>query len=222
MRPHWIVFTMLILASNASAQDATPPTITSIGEASEDTVPTHVEFKFSAAFEESTFAAGAEKANAFPEMLTELLKSQKLDESLLTFRSPHIDSVNKNVVTLRGIIRFALPGATDSEEQVLKFAALCDSVAELAKAARSTFLGPKLIVENSDLLEQETLKRATENALYKADAIAQILNTRIYEVKSVKILEIQWHSDTKKLESAPGLDRLTCTAKVLLTYLHQP
>lgn len=222
MRPHWIAFMMLSLSWTVFAQNTPPSTITSTGEASQHAAPTHVEFQFSASFEETTLVSSTEKANAFPAQFRETVKTRKLDESQLTFRLPSVNSVNSNVVTVHGTMRFSLPGATDPDDLVLEYAALCDAVAALGKAAHAIVHGPKLIVEDSDLFEQQTLKRATENALYKADAVAQILNTRIYEVRSVEIQELRWHLDKKDPKTAPGLDRLTCTAKVSLTYLHQP
>ena len=222
MRPIWIGFVAVMFSSTGLAQEIPLSTITSTGEASENVNPTHIEFQFSVLFEENSLVGSTGKAIAFPDTFRELIEKRNLDESQLTFRSPYVDSVNSSEVTVRGTMRFPLPGGTDLEEQILKYAALCDAVAALGKAAQASIEGPQLIVKDADLFEQETLKRATENALYKADAIAQILNTQIYEVKSVEVQELLWNTDTNNTDTAPGIDRLTCSAKVSLTYLHQP
>jgi uncharacterized protein YggE len=219
---HRIFSVLLIITFPVFAHDNLLPTITSIGEASESAIPTLVEFYITGTFSDTTTSNAIDKANSFPNDFRKLLKDQDLDGSQLSFRLPRIEIAAIRSITVKGILRLNIPSATESQEQVSKYVALCDQINILTKSIGATLKEPRLLVPNPEIIEQETLKHATENALYKADAIAQILGSKIYEVNSVNILELKWHTDSTNVKTTPGLDKLTCSAKVSLTYLHQP
>ena len=222
MQTNGITLLLILLSSISFAQDLHQPTITSTGEASGKFTPTHVEFTVSAAFSEKTFGASSKKAVAFEALLAKALESSEFDPESLTFRAPQINAINTTSIRVSGILRFALPDEKNQSERLIHLANLCDAIVSIGRTLNTEFTGPSLVVDGSEVLEQEVLKRATENALYKASAITQIMNTRIYDVLSVEIQKIIWHTDEGQLKTAPGLDAVTCTAKVVLTYLHAP
>ena len=223
MRACYSFVTLLFFASTAFAQSGATQVITSTGDAQGKAIPTHLEFQILATFDEGSFAKGIAAANAFPAKLKEALKANDLESAVVTSRVPAIDEINSNQVIARTSLRIPAPsGANSPDELLLKYATMCDAVIELSKSTQAEIAGPVLTTDNAELVEQDTLKRATENALYKADAIAQILNTHIFEVQSVVIDSLTWHSETDDVSIAPGVDSLTCSAKVTLTYLHQP
>jgi uncharacterized protein YggE len=77
-------------------------------------------------------------------------------------------------------------------------------------------------VDNPESFEQETVQRATENALFRADAIAAIMKSQIFAVRSVTISDVRWIRSTNDPETAPNLDRLVCAARVDVVYSLAP
>lgn len=207
---------------SVSARGVEAPTITSRGEASSTVLPTRLEFKLQASYAGDGLESAMADALGLPEQFEELLNERGLEKVDVVFRSPMISNAGDGVVEVKGTLRVGVPRGSDREEQAIRFAELCSDLVSLGRELNVAIGGPELVVEEREVVEQETLKRATENALYKADAIALVLKTQIYEVQSVDVVELVWHDDISDAENGPGLDGVTCSATVSLTYLHSP
>ena len=61
--------------------------------------------------------------------------------------------------------------------------------------------------------------RATENALYKSEAVASLMRGSVESVQSVSVLEVTWGAPDKN-EPGEGADsqRVLCSAKVHVVY----
>jgi hypothetical protein len=120
-------------------------------------------------------------------------------------------------------VRYPAPvfhNAIDPEEQ---FGTFVQRIRNLGKQAGCRVLGPFFEPADREVHEQETIARATEQALYKAEAAARVLRTRIYTVEKIEVLEIEWFHEAElapdKDEPVASVRGVPCRARVKVTYV---
>ena len=65
--------------------------------------------------------------------------------------------------------------------------------------------------------------RDTENALYKADAVAGLMESEIFAVESVSVLEVIWNQEgLAPVPTSLDIERITCTGRVKVVYKFAP
>jgi len=207
------------IAVGAYSQNAAIPTVSSEGVATERTAATSVAFILKYALKDETRRAAAEKALAFParvrnELSERKLRTQSVEDSGVEIPSLHI-RVSDASISVR--VRFSIVRFSSDDDKTKAYASLCDDMAALARDLECTIFGPTLEAEDPELVEQEAIARATENALYQADAVAPLLESQIFAVQAVEVLEVKWLTGSG---SSFGVGALTrrCYARVRVVY----
>lgn len=210
---------VLSLAGAAAlAQSPPPASIVSEGSATSDVTPTYVEFELTRRATGNSLVESMRKALAFEEALDAVLEKEELRPATLLVLGPTIPSAQKAEAIVGARLRFDLSVGNTAVNRALAYAALTDGVRRVADELQCTIAGPKLGVYERDAIEQETIARATENALYKADPIAAIMDARIVAVHSVAVLEVAWAGSGL---GRHGVSSIACTARVRVTYDYQ-
>jgi uncharacterized protein YggE len=123
-------------------------------------------------------------------------------------------------------VRFPPPTVSGTDDPGEVLGRLVRRARDLGTTAGCRVAGPYFEAEDAEFAEQETLARATENALYRAEGIARILRTRIYTVDSVEIVGVTWLNEgtlqPEAGDSPPSINGVTCRAEVRVTYLATP
>ncbi len=199
-----------------------PPTIEGEGVATIEAQPERVEFTLKFHLTGESFEEAAQKAAPLEDSLTEALENFDPPASAVTFGAIRIRSLSPSAVDVSAIIRFPIRRLADAAECTAAFAKLFDRMNKLARQLSATVEEPTLGVDNPEGFEQEAVQRATENAFFRADAVAAIIKSQIYAVRSVKILDVEWVRSAEDPATAPDLDRLVCAASVQVVYALAP
>lgn len=206
------------LTPYAAAQNDSLSTIDAAGEASVSTQPDYVDFWLTFRATANTFEESARKAVPFEENLTKALEKKELVPASVVVSGLSIPSMNVPEAVVSARVRVQLLRFSPDEDKGVAFGALCDTIAGIAKTLGCAVEGPELQSDERETLEQDAVARATENALYRADAIAALMDSEIYAVQSVSVLDVKWSSATGEKDTLPDLKRITCTARVKVVY----
>jgi uncharacterized protein YggE len=75
-----------------------------------------------------------------------------------------------------------------------------------------------LTVVDPTAIEQGAVARAVENAYPHAEAVALVMKAQITALNRVVIDQIAWNADPSSRAAQPDCSRLTCTARVKVSY----
>lgn len=123
-------------------------------------------------------------------------------------------------------VRITPPAIQTGEDAGEELGRMIQNMREIANAAGCRITGPFFEAEERDVAEQDTLARATENALYRAEGVARVLRTRIYTVDSVEVIEVVWNNEGHLQpgidDTPPSIENVSCTARVKVSYRAEP
>jgi hypothetical protein len=176
-------------------------------------------FRFAYEATGDTAAEGAEKALQFPDALRKAVKDAAIDTDTLVFSGIGVPDMNQPRAVVSAELSIPLLRFATARDKTLAFAAFCDSVRGVAAQAGSRVEGPILRIDAEQTIEQQAIARATENALYKADAVAAIMKARIYEVERVMVRDVVWDQPIADGPPfTPDITRIACSARVTVVY----
>ncbi len=210
------------LVLSAHGQTDPPPTIDCVGTADLRFEPDYVAFWLTFRASGDSLEQAVEKTLPFERKLLEALDASAFKGADVTLSGVGIPDLLENKSIMSARIRFAVPRAADGKERAVEFASLCDEVRRIGEALESVAEGPFLGVNAEEAAEQEAIGRATENALYKADAVAALMESSIYAVQTVSVLDVKWNDSGTPPTAVPDIVRITCTARVKVVYKYKP
>lgn len=209
-------------ALSAHGQTDPPPTIDCVGTADISFEPDYVEFWLTFRASGDSLEQAVEKTLPFEKKLLDALDDSDFRGADVTMSGVGISDLLENRTIMSARVRFAVPRAVDAEERALEFASLCDEVKRIGGALESIAEGPFLGVNEAEAAEQDAIARATENALYKADAVAALMESNIYAVQTVSVLDVKWNDPGTPPTAVPDIVRITCKARVKVVYKYSP
>ncbi|MDQ1256960.1 MAG: hypothetical protein QG656_1560 [Candidatus Hydrogenedentes bacterium] len=209
-----------IAAGMALAAGAQTPvsTIQSTGKATVDTSPEYVDFWFHKRVESATFAEAMKSVLDFGPALRKKMAELQYSAFDLTLSGPALPNLTLKEAWVSARVRFTMNTFSNIETGPGLFAALCDDMAGLSETLECSAEGPFLNVGNPKAIEQTAVGLATEDALPIAQATAELMNAQIAAVEHVDIEECVWNEDPEIKAAQPDMRRLTCTARVHITY----
>ncbi len=209
--------TRVVVAQTAVAPT---PTITSEGEAVVSVMPSFADFWFTAERVSDAILNAANQTIEFREAVEAAMSDRSPKPLTVEASSMNVPSAAGLVATLTVRVRFPIIQNAAEDERIRAFATLCDALRATSATLNCAISGPVFGVSEAEQTEQQAVSRATENALYKADAIAALLQSQVYAVESVEIVETQWLTKAEdSQEHPPSVSRLSCRGRVRVVYL---
>lgn len=224
---------VFLIAFSATSQDQTvTPTIENTASATVAATPDYVEFWLHREGAGATYVAATEAALRLEPTLRQALEERKLSPIEIHFSGL---AIPESIMEPKGSAaslsraprqaayqsaRLQFPGGafTTGEDGPKQLAALCDTMQDLAKELKCSLEGPILGVKDTEALRQSAIARALENAYPAAEGAARLMRTNIMAVEKVQIEDIEWNADPDSRSRQPDLHRVTCTARVRVTY----
>ena len=215
-------FLFVLTALNAHAQFAAPPVITSTGEEQLTVVPTYFEFGFNFVAKEETIAKSIDTVAASIFQFKKYVEESEFGGVIVSESGPRLRDIHSTFVVSYLVLRFDARILPEEKDRLGSFGALCDEIVELSKRFNATAAGPLFGVEDEQTSERTAVQRATENALFRAEAIAELMSTRIYEVEKVEVDSVEWIAESIDPLMQPTIEQIVCDARVTVTYRHEP
>ena len=207
------------LPSIAWTQVEAPPIVESDGDAQIEVPPAYAEFSLEYRRMETTLKASTNRVLRFEEDLRKALKQADLLPISVRVSGVRFDGLPDTQARVLAHVRFTVDPLSTPEDRAHRTAEVSDSLHEIAKLLNAEIKGPYYGIDNKEAVEQEAIARATENALYKADAVALVMNISIVAVQSVRVLDVNWGQEAATAgERRADADRLVCTARTRIVY----
>ena len=217
MHAKWAVCWMLaMLGAWASAQ--TMSTIQSTGTATVEVPPEHVEFWLHREVKAESFSEAIKSVLLFGPALRKAMAERELLHYELDLSGPAIPLIGMPGARVSARLRFSMNPFNTREKGPALFAELCDQMTALAEQMDCLIEGPILGVDDRKAVEHNAIALATENALPVAQSVADLMNAQIAAVDHVAIEEPVWNEPPDDRALLPDLWRMTCTARVHMTY----
>ena len=214
---------VLLLPFAASGQTEPAATIDSVGVATIEATPDYVEFWLTLRASAASLTESAEAILPFRDRLTAELESGQLLPSSVNVSGASIPDANENDVVVSARVRFPISQFSKREDKTQSFAATAQKMRAVGKSLGCTLDGPFLGVEQTEPIEREAVARATENAPYRADAVAGLMESEIFAVESVSVLDIIWNQEgLAPVPTSQDIERITCTGRVKVVYKFAP
>ncbi len=203
----------------ASGQTETPPAVDSSGRATIEVAPEFVEFNLALRESGASLEASTQRVLKFEEDLRQALEDLDLPTGVIQMSGVQTGDMDRTAATVHARLRFAFAPASTPSDRARKLASLADRLKKAARALNFEIHGTSFGVEDKETVEQEAVARATENALYKSDAVASLMNASIVAVRSVSVLDVRWgDQDSDMPGSGSDVKRILCTARVRVVY----
>lgn len=215
-----LAVTGLGMALHAEAQSAPRNTISSEGTATVDAAPNFAGFWLHKTVTGASMAEATRTATGWRGVLSERFKSWEGPPKSIEVSDVSIADATQPIVKLSAYIKFDASRFAAPDEGPQVFARLCDDLLAVAKEQGAQLEGPVLGLDAPETLEQAAVARAMEQALPPAAGAAAIMRTQIASVESVEILSIAWNRDFRSKAPQPQVRRVTCTARVKVTYTY--
>jgi len=212
----------MVASAGVFSQEGPVSTIATEGVAVVDTVPTYVEFWLHARRPGNTIAEATEAALQFESAVRKALQDAELTTTELSFTGIAIPDIKLKQAHVSARLRFGASTYSSAEEGPRLFAALCDKLTNLAAGLACTIEGPALSVDDKESIEDAAIASATEKAYAPAKAAAQVMNAQIIAVDQVSVESLTWNNAPGVSATQPDLRKLTCMAKVKVTYAFSP
>jgi hypothetical protein len=224
--PRWIAAWVVAgLASSIHAMAQTPATpstiIESEGQASIDVAPDEVKFEFSKAFAGPTLIDAAAQAIAFEKSVTQALEDLDLkplrqDPVRLLMAGTGPPRASAKISAVFAMPKEASGDAAEGNAPPLAILAEKLRKAGVSLSTETVFSG--FGVKDHAPPEQEAVSRASENALYHAEAVGALLEGRIMGVERIVIVETGWDGLDAAGGALPIPPALKCHARVRISY----
>ncbi len=210
-----------LVCVTAPAQQAT--VIESEGKASVAVHPDEVLFRLEKMFTGPTLDDVAKQAAAFEKAVTKALNDLNItplgqDPAQLTL--PGLEPGALGQIS----VRFALPTAKQTPGAGGP-PALADLAEKLRKASVSLMAQAEFggfAVTDPAPTEQDVVARASENALYPAEALGELIEGRVTGVEKIVVEEIRWEGLEPKDGALTIPPAVTCHARVRISYQYTP
>jgi len=212
------VLVALVFAPVAVGQEVPLSLIESEGVATVDALPGHVDFWLHRRAEADTLSLATKDALELHDELREQLQTRNLKHMDLMFSDVAIPNLEPKVAHVSARIRFNATSFSTAEDGPQEFAALCDTIIELAAALKCTAEGPILGVTDADAVEEAAIARAIEKAYPAGKAAAQTMNGQVVAVDKVTILGTEWNASPDTKATQPDIRSMTCTTQVKVVY----
>lgn len=216
------LYGLLVLAAMAAplhAQPAEEPWITASGVGTAHGVPAHVTFWLKAVVPDAADLAGAaEKLVDLEQRVRAQLESRNLTPSEIEVTATALPGYDAATVERTVRLRFSAAPFVSPDKGAPAFAELMASVEALAAEAGAEALPPLLEVADTDALAAQAVARAVENAYPPAEAAAAVLGAQLTVVRGVDVGEITWNAAPEYPAAEPNLRRVSCTARVQVSY----
>jgi hypothetical protein len=183
---------------------------------------THADFRLEKTITSESLEAGMQDALALPDRLRALFQEWDLHPAETLFPAPEIDDIAGKTIRCTALIRFTLTGYAAPDNGVPRFAALCDRLIAAAEKLGAALSGPDLVMAGEEELMRRAIEAAVAEAYPAADAVANVLNSNIYAVEKVEILEIGWDYTPERRTPQTPMKQAACTARVRVTYSITP
>ncbi len=209
-----------IVTATAGAAQIAPgaSTIQSTATATIDVVPDYVDFWLHRAVTADNFAMTMVEVLEFGPALRKAISKDKLAPSDQLIMAPSIADINSGQVSVSAKLRFNMSAYTDHEAGPRLFAALCDKILGLSEQLECSVEGPFLELDDRRSVEQTAQERAIENALAPAQSAAELMDAEIIAVDRIDMGDCVWNEDPARRTRLPTMRRLTCSARVRVTY----
>ncbi len=209
----------VLIQATAAGQNEAVPTIDSTGQATIPAAPEFIDFELVVSEEGGDLSSGTERVLKFEENLQETFKALKFTGGVIRMSGVTTQAAESKLVTARGRVRFLFGPMSAPAERARYAASVSDRMVEAKHLLNFEMTGPIFGVIEKEAFEQEAIARATENALYKSDAVASLMDASIVSVQQVSVMEVTWGEAIAE-EPGEGSDtqRVLCTAKVFVVY----
>jgi len=211
-----------IVCVGAHAQQ--PTIIESEGHASVPVIPDEVRFHFVKKFDGPTLDDIAAQAAVFEKATAKALDD--LDVTPLRREPVQLVVPQMRVAAATGKVsaRFAMPASGGAPG-----AGGPPPLAELAEKLRKAGVSLMAEVEFGGFAvtdpapaEQDVVSRASENALYHAEALGQLIEGRVTGVDRISVEETRWDGLEPRDGALPIPPSVTCHARVRISYQYTP
>lgn len=207
------------LSQGAFGQIESPPTVDSSGKATIEAAPEFVDFSLVLRESGENLEASTQRVLKFEQNLRQALEDLDLPTVIIYTSGVRTGDVESTAATVHARVRFAFSPTSTPADRARNLASLADRLRKAARSLDFEINGSSFGVEDNEAVEQEAIARATENALYKSDAVASLMNASIVAVRSVSVLEVRWvDQDSAIPGSGSDVKRLLCTARVRVVY----
>lgn len=207
------------LSPGALGQTEVSPTVDSSGKATVEAAPEFVEFILTLRESGASLEASTQRVLQFEQNLRQALEDLDLPTGIIQTSGVRTGDVESTAATVHARVRFPFAPTSTPSDRARDLASLADRLRKAARSLDFEIKGPFFGVEDKEAIEQETIARATENALYKSDAVASLMNASIVGVRSVSVLDVRWvNQDSDIPGSGWDVKRLLCTARVRVVY----
>lgn len=181
-----------LLCAAASAQQQT--IIESEGKASADVPPNEVQFHFIKEFDGPTLDDVSAQAAAFEKATAKALDDLDVTPLRLDTVRLMVPQFQQASATGELVMRFAVPGtsATPSAGGPPVLAELAEKLRKAGVSLRAEVRFGGFAVTDPAPVEQDVLARASENALYHAEALGALIEGRVTGVERISVEETRW------------------------------
>jgi len=196
--------------------------IESEGAATVDASPSYVEFWLHLKASSATIVEAVQGVSGLDASLRAAAADRELAPLSILVSSPAVASMDPPEAKASAQVLFDATRFANLETGPREFAGLCDKVAALAKSLDCTVEGPIFTVADPDVLEQNAVARAVENALPAAEGAAQVMGGYLALVENVEVTSVAWSPEADSRVPQPEIRRVSCTAKVRVVYSFAP
>ncbi|MBI2433822.1 MAG: hypothetical protein HYV26_13225 [Candidatus Hydrogenedentes bacterium] len=201
-----------------AAQETPISRIETLGQATVYAPPSHVEFWLHFQARDASMELAMKGIHEFEGKLQAKVNEAQIQSGAFEISAPAVPDVRENRVVITAVLRVPMTGFMNPETGAGEFARLCDKVAAIARDLECEITGPTLDTTERQALQQSALSTATEYAYPAAESIAKTLNSSIWAVETVQVLEVLWNQPLEFQGVEPTIRQLSCTAKVRVTY----
>ena len=203
----------------AFGQTDPSPTVDTVGNATVEAAPDFARFDLTLDVTGVTLAAGTEVLLRFESDLRDTLDELELTPGDLRMSGIRIADAEGTQASIIARVQFAFVPNSTPDERARALASVTDRLRRAVSTLKCSAAGPYFGVDEREPVEQEAVARATENALYKADSVASLMNASIVAVEQVTVLDVEWgQPPSDEHWDAADTRRLACTARVRVVY----
>ncbi len=207
------------LSQGALGQTEASPTVDSSGEATVEAAPGFVEFILTLRESGASLEASTQRVLQFEQNLRQALEDLDLPTGIVQTSGVRTADAESTAATVHARVRFPFAPTSTPSDRARDLASLADRLRKAARSLDFEIKGPFFGVEDKETVEQEAIARATENALYKSDAVASLMNASIVAVRSVSVLDVRWgNQDSDIPGSGSDVKQLLCMVRVRVVY----
>jgi len=202
---------------------ATGPLIESTGTATIDVEPDEIVFLARQRYADASLESGNDRATAMRRTLESGMNDLELRPLRVSPVQIGLDLDGAPAVSAELELAFAA-GANDGPLPREAVARLAERLRKLAVATDIDIRFAGFAIREPETVEQDAVARATENALYHADAVGALVNAHVAGVERVTVDTVNWHGlavDSTDSSPVPWPPEVRCEAFVTVVYAYE-